>query len=129
MEIKKKGKTWKELSSPQTESTWVSQLTELAKTPEAEISSSSFFPSQLIFLLFLWQTDQWKKSSPLLPISKCGHFPFALAIFVFFVMRLRASLIAQTVKHMPAMQETQVQTLGWEDPLKKGMATHSSILA
>ena len=33
------------------------------------------------------------------------------------------------VKSLPVMQETQVQSLGWEDPLKKGMATHSSILA
>ena len=33
------------------------------------------------------------------------------------------------VKHLPAMQETQVQFLGWEDPLEKEMATHSSILA
>ena len=33
------------------------------------------------------------------------------------------------VKNLPAMQETQVQSLHWEDPLKKGMATHSSILA
>ena len=33
------------------------------------------------------------------------------------------------VKNLPAMQETQVPTLGWEDPLEKGMATHSSILA
>ena len=40
-----------------------------------------------------------------------------------------ASLIAQLVKNLPAMQETQVQFLGWEDPLEKGMATHSSILA
>jgi len=33
------------------------------------------------------------------------------------------------VKNLPAMRETQVQSLGWEDPLEKGMATHSSILA
>ena len=33
------------------------------------------------------------------------------------------------VKNLPAMQETQVQSLGWEDPLEKGTATHSSILA
>ena len=39
------------------------------------------------------------------------------------------SLVAQTVKNLPAMQETQVQSLGWEDPLEKGMATHASILA
>ena len=40
-----------------------------------------------------------------------------------------ASLVAQTVKNSPAMQETWVQSLGWEDPLEKGPATHSSILA
>ena len=42
---------------------------------------------------------------------------------------LEASLVAQLVKYPPAMQETWVQSLGWEDPLEKGMATHSSILA
>ena len=40
-----------------------------------------------------------------------------------------ASLGAQTVKNLPAMQETQVQSLRWENPLEKGMVTHSSILA
>ena len=38
-------------------------------------------------------------------------------------------LVAQTVKNLPAMRETWVQPLGWEDALEKGMATHSSILA
>ena len=37
--------------------------------------------------------------------------------------------MAQMVKNLPAMQETQVGSLSWEDPLEKGMATHSSILA
>ena len=41
----------------------------------------------------------------------------------------RASLVAQLVKNLPAMGETWVQSLGWEDPLEKGKATHSSILA
>ena len=36
--------------------------------------------------------------------------------------------MAQKVKNLPAMQETQVQSLGWEDPLEKGMATYSSVL-
>ena len=40
-----------------------------------------------------------------------------------------ASLVAQMVKNLPAMQETWVRSLGWEDPLEKRMATHSSILA
>ena len=41
----------------------------------------------------------------------------------------RASLVAQMVKRLPAMWETRVQSLGWEDLLEKEMATHSSILA
>ena len=41
----------------------------------------------------------------------------------------RASLVAQTLKNLPAMWETQVRTLGQEDPLEKGRATHSSIFA
>ena len=40
-----------------------------------------------------------------------------------------ASLVAQTVKNPPEMLETWIRSLGWEDPLQKGMATHSSILA
>ena len=50
-----------------------------------------------------------------------------LIFFNFFLFK--ASLIAQLVKNPPAMQETPVQFLGWEDPLEKGKATHSSILA
>ena len=42
---------------------------------------------------------------------------------------IQASLVAQTVKNLSAMWETWVQSLGWEDPLEEGMATHSSILA
>ena len=42
---------------------------------------------------------------------------------------LRASLVAQMVKNVPAMQETWARSLGCGDPLEKGMATHSSILA
>ena len=45
------------------------------------------------------------------------------------VQWLRASLVAQLVKNLPAMQEIWVRSLGWEDPLEKGKATHSSILA
>ena len=40
-----------------------------------------------------------------------------------------ASLVAQLVKNLPAMRETWVRSLGWEDPLEKGKATHSSMLA
>ena len=42
---------------------------------------------------------------------------------------LQASLVAQLVKNLPVMWETWVQSLGWEDPLEKEKATHSSVLA
>ena len=44
-------------------------------------------------------------------------------------MFIQASLVVQTVKNLAAMQDTRVGSLGGEDPLEKGMATHSSILA
>ena len=44
-------------------------------------------------------------------------------------MTEQLSLTAQLVKNLPTMQETWVRSLGWEDPLEKGKATHSSILA
>ena len=46
-----------------------------------------------------------------------------------YCVEVGASLVALTVKILLAMQETWVQFLDWEDPLEKGMATHSSILA
>ena len=45
------------------------------------------------------------------------------------VYKVRATLVAQSVKNLPAMQETWVQSLGQEDPLEKEKAAHSSILA
>ena len=42
---------------------------------------------------------------------------------------VKVFLVAQLVKNLPAVQETQLRSLGWEDPLEKGMATHSTVLA
>ena len=56
----------------------------------------------------------------------------ALILYFWFqssIWPIRASLVAQMVKNLPAMKETQVQSLGQEDPLEKDMATHASILA
>ena len=44
-------------------------------------------------------------------------------------LQSEVSLVAQRLKLLPGMQETRVQSLSWEDPLEKGKATHSSILA
>ena len=49
--------------------------------------------------------------------------------FPFLCLTLGYSLVAETVKNLPATQETQIQSLGWQDPLEEEMATHSSILA
>ena len=53
----------------------------------------------------------------------------SLKVSLFIPFYTPASLVAQRLKNLPAMQETQVQSLDWEDPLEKGMAPHSSILA
>ena len=50
-------------------------------------------------------------------------------VFPHCMFTLVVSLVAQTVKNLPAMQETRVRSLGWKDPLEKAMGTHSSILA
>ena len=62
------------------------------------------------------------KGPPCAPRNEELRVPFC--VFVFW-----ASLVAQTVKRLPAMQETQVRFLGWEEPLEKEMAIHSSTLA
>ena len=51
-----------------------------------------------------------------------------LSLFFHDSWKVRASLVAQTVKRLSAMQETQVRYLGWEDPMEQEMATHSSML-
>ena len=50
-------------------------------------------------------------------------------IFIFHYINVRESLVTQMVKNLPAVKETRVWTLGQKDPLEKGIATHSSILA
>ena len=50
-------------------------------------------------------------------------------IFFFFLYKIFLKDVAQRLKHLPPMRETWVRSLGWEDPLEKEIATHSSILA
>ena len=60
----------------------------------------------------------------------CGHFQAQIGLAIESAKAEEsASLVAQMVKNLPAMQETWVQSLGQEDPLEKKMATHFSILA
>ena len=58
-----------------------------------------------------------------------GHTDSRGLVFFFPILPFWASLVAQRLKCLPAMQETRVRSLGREDPLEKEMATHSSTLA
>ena len=55
--------------------------------------------------------------------------PYSPGLLFFWEIFGQASLVVQTVKHLPTLLETRVQLLGWEGLLEKEMATHSSILA
>ena len=65
----------------------------------------------------------------LLIVLLCGPTPPSQSMFIVGYRTHGASLMAQLVKNPPAMQETQLRSLGQEDPLEKGWATHSSIAA
>ena len=59
----------------------------------------------------------------------CSRNLFYLAAPELYPFIINQSLVGQGVKRLPAMWETRIQSLGWEDPLERGMVTHSSILA
>ena len=66
-----------------------------------------------------------------MPYPYRSDFFFLVHFFKNYVkiQKTWGSLVAQEIKNLPSVQENQVQSLGWEDPLEEGMATHSSILA
>ena len=74
-----------------------------------------------------------KPESPVMEAQSLNHWTARearrLKCFKFLFCLCDISLMVQTVKNPPAMQETRVWSLGWEDPPEKGMATHSRILA
>ena len=71
-------------------------------------------------IYFPWSDGSFK------PIFSLSTFTFIKRLFSSSSL---SSPVAQRLKRLPAMQETQVRSLGWEDPLEKEVATHSSILA
>ena len=66
---------------------------------------------------------------PTPPLSLFPFLPFIIDELSLFTSINQTSLVVQMVKNIPVMQESWVWSLGWEDPLEKEMATHSSILA
>ena len=106
------------------------EQTTLKQQPEWFISIISH-PKIILFIDWFPDSSVGKESSCIAgdpgSISGVGRFPgeeigYPLQYFC-------ASLVAQLVKNLPAIRETWVLPLGWEDPLEKGKATHSSILA
>ena len=92
--------------------------------------SSSASPSPPAFNLSQYQgLFQWVISSH--QVAKYWNFSInpSNEYSRLISFRIWASLVAQRVKHLPAVLETWIRSLGWEDPLEKEMATHSSILA
>ena len=92
------------------------------------VAISETFPNQSIKNSKLTQYS--------IPCSLCYALIFSIAlichnnVFIYCLhMPLLASFVAQTVKNTPAMQETWLQSLDWENPLEEGMAAPSSILA
>ena len=84
---------------------------------------SSIAAGNVIWVQSLWSAV-WQY------LLKCKMFlPFELLCIYLKYTHMWASLVAQSVKHLLATQETRVQFLGWEDPLEKEMPTQSSILA
>ena len=75
------------------------------------------------------RVEKWLTSDSKNQLTSLNYHDFQVGLFQNSVTIIHASLVVQSVKNLPAMQETQVQSLGLEDPPEKGMATHSSILA
>ena len=92
---------------------------------------------QILHKMYAEQKYVSDKSSTIFHLKsrKGSHFSFlsmnkvlVLELENFFT-KFGASLVAPSIKNLPAMQETQVQSLGWEDPMEERMATHFSTLA
>ena len=76
-----------------------------------------------------WATVHGVAKNQTWPSGSHFHFHFYPLVWVHFHAFLLTSLVVQMVKHLPAMRETWVRSLGREDPLEKGMETLSSVLA
>ena len=77
-----------------------------------------------------WAESSKQKNGALISVTAMGVESWWVSVFVLIIKNHKgeASWVGQLVKNPPAMQETLVQLLDWEDPLEEGKATHSSIL-
>ena len=91
--------------------------------PHAKLIHWGLISSKSNSLKYQCLKSHWNAKSHQFKSPKCHHLNYLIQIWV------RTSLVAQIVKHLSTMQETWVQSLGWEDPLEKEMAIHSSTIA
>ena len=111
---------------------FMSSLYILNNSPLLAVSFANIFSQSVIYLLILLILAFAVQK--FLIVMKCSLSMTSFMDLAFGVVfkefsSYQTSLVAQLVKSSPAMQETWVWPLGWEDPLEKGKATHSSILA
>ena len=92
------------------------------------IQIHSFLPSFTISVLCTWFHTTFFQPWQYI-LEKCLYECQDLYLFGITTKYSQKCFVAQLVKNLPAVWETWVRSLGWEDPLEKGMATHSSILA
>ena len=85
------------------------------------ICKDEFCTTELVLILLVSVLSKTNKFTK--------HFWSDNSVSLNWISTSEVSLVAQTVKNLSAMQENWVQSLGWEDPLEKKMATHSSVLA
>ena len=95
------------------------------------LEAISSLSHSLVFLYFFALIiEEGFLISPCYSLELCIQMDLSfLFSFAFPFSSIQFELVVQRLKHLPAIQETWVQSLGWEDPMEKEMATHSSILA
>ena len=106
----------------------------LTEKPESEVRSMWVKVSKVSYFIISMNGREIPLELPVrrwvLPEGTRKKTCFKALRYCYFWSRLNLTyLVAQLVKNLPAMQQTWVQSLGWEDPLEKGKAAHSSILA
>ena len=98
--------------------------------PQLESQKKSLFgPSFAPSVFHFWYSPMFLYVELIYSFSVLYSVPLYMCIYVYICIYIWTSLVAQMVKHLPTMQETWAQSLGWEDPQEKEIATHSSTLA
>ena len=111
------------------------QVIGMKGTCQSLVSHSLQYHDQVLFMEFSrqeywsWQPFPSPGDLPNPGIKPTSHIFCTGRWVLYHYCHLESPLMAQTVKNLPEMRETQVHSLGWEDLLEKGMATNSSILA